>query len=102
MRFAVNTENTLYVKDINGVRHNVRHLLIQSDVILTTQLKPIKHQQVMTNVASGEFVVRTSEYQQENFDDLIIIDGNDGMSYSAYLKDSEGKMRKTHLMPHYK
>ena len=102
MRFAVNTEHTLYVIDVNGRRHNVRHLLIESDVILSTQLQPVKHQQIMTNTASGEHVVCTSEYEQDNFDNLVIIDSKDGVSYSAYLKDSEGVLRKTHLMKHYK
>lgn len=102
MLFAVNTENTLYVIDVNGGKHSVRHLLIESDVILSTQLQPIKHQQVMTNIVSGEHIVCTSEYEQNNFDNLVIIDGNAGVPYRAYLKDSEGKMRKTHLVPHYK
>ena len=102
MRFAVNTENALYVIDVNGGRHSVRHLLIESDVILSTQLQPIKHQQVMTNITSGEHIVCTSEYEQDNFDNLVIIDGNDDMSYSAYLKDSEGNLCKTYLMKHYK
>jgi hypothetical protein len=56
----------------------------------------------MTNIASGEHVVCTSEYEQDNFDNLVIIDGKDSMSYSAYLKDSEGMLRKTYLMKHYK
>ena len=102
MRFAVNTENKLYVIDVNGGKHSVRLLLIESDVILSTQLQPIKHQQVMTNIVRGENIVCTSEYEQNNFDNLVIIDGNAGVPYRAYLKDSEGKMRKTHLVPHYK
>lgn len=101
MRFAVNTENALYVIDVNGERHSVKHLLIESDVILSTRLQPIKHQQIMTNITSGEHIVCASEYEQNNFDNLVLIDGNAGVPYRAYLKDSEGKMRKTHLVPHY-
>lgn len=89
----------LYIKDTSGNKHNIKELLVTIRVTLNTQLQDIAKQSIYRETAKETPVVRISEYTRENGITFFLV--YDDNRCSAFMKDADGNLRKTMLVPQY-
>lgn len=87
----------LYIKDTIGNKHNIKELLVTIRVTLNTQLQDIAKQSIYKETTKGTPVVRISEYTKEN--GITFFHVYDDSKCSAFVKDTDGNLRKTMLVP---
>lgn len=87
----------LYIKDTSGNRHNIKELLVTIRVTLNTKLQDIAKQSVYKETTKETPVVRISEYTRENGITFFLV--YDDNRCSAFVKDADGNLRKTMLVP---
>jgi len=94
---SIRPVDKLYIKDTSGSKHNIKELLVTIRVTLNTQLQDIAKQSVYKETAKETPVVRISEYNRENGITFYLV--YDDNRCSAFVKDVDGNLRKTMLVP---
>jgi hypothetical protein len=88
----------MYILDINGNKHIIKELRISVRVYLNTELQNVVRQNVCVDPLKQAATVKITEYPQKEDASLLLIESKDS-PYSAYLKSSDGNVRKTILYP---
>ncbi|MBQ2290560.1 MAG: restriction endonuclease [Paludibacteraceae bacterium] len=88
----------MYILDINGNKHIIKELRILIRVHLNTELQNVVRQNVCVDPLKQTSTVKITEYPQKEDASLLLIESKDSL-YSAYLKSSDGNVRKTILYP---
>ena len=94
---TITPPDRMYALDLQGNKHLIKEFQVTVRVTLNEQLQKIAKQLLYAGQTEETPMVRISEYKRDEGIDLLLVHGK-GNTYSAFLKDAEGKLKETHLI----